>query len=93
MRLIREIAAALNSDRVQLKALADGTGVILNLESSQVLSLNDSGMCIVDRIQKGAQTEDELIEALTAEFEVDIDTAREDIALLVAGLHAELAGA
>ena len=90
MTLISEVAAALNSDRVLLKALADGSGVLLDLDGSQVLSLNDSGMCIVEHIRMGLETAEELVEALTAEFEVDAETARHDIDSLLVGLHSEL---
>ena len=50
-------------------------------------------MCIVQCIQQGAETEEELVAALTSEFEVDSETAREDIANLLAGLHADLSKA
>jgi hypothetical protein len=91
MKLIAEIAAALASDRVLLETLDDGSGVILNLEGSQVLSLNDSGMCVVESIRRGLATAEELVEALMDEFEVDADTARRDIDSLIVGLHHELA--
>ena len=90
MTLISEVAAALNSDRVLLKALADGSGVLLDLDGSQVLSLNDSGMCIVRHIVGGLETSEQLVEALTSEYEVDAETARRDIDSLLVGLHSEL---
>lgn len=93
MTVIPAIAAALESDRLLFKTLTDGSGVVLDLEGSRVLALNATGMFVVKRIQQGFTALEDLVEALTAEFEVDTETARRDIDSLLAALHSQLPNA
>lgn len=79
MRILEDIAAALSSDLCLSKTLDDGTGVVLELESSRVLALNATGMFLVDEILKGAGTLGDLVDALTTSFEVDRETAENDV--------------
>ena len=79
MNPISEIAAALASEQVLQKTLADGSGVILDLSSSRVRALNTTGIFIVDQIREGATTENQIVDLLTTEFEVDAKTARLDL--------------
>lgn len=83
MNPITEIAAALASEQVLQKSLADGSGVILDLSSSRVLALNTTGMFIVDQIREGATTETLIVDLLTTEFEAEAETARLDLEKLL----------
>lgn len=63
----------------------DDEVVILDVPSGRYFSLNAVGVVVWDRLADEA-TIDDLVAAVTAEFEVDPDTARSDIDGLVASL-------
>ncbi len=83
MRLLDEVARLLHSGRYSWKTLADGTGVVLDKAGMRVLSLNRSGMSILDAIAEGVNRREELVERLTERFEVDPVTAARDLADLL----------
>lgn len=69
----------LNRESLTLTALADGSGVLLDLKGSHVLSVNPVGMCIVQAVKAGCSTEDDLAERVCAEYEVDTVRALNDV--------------
>ena len=83
MSNLERLAELMRSDRVTRTTLVDDTGVILHLDSLQVLTLNETGIFLVERISEGMSSLELLITALTEEFEVDEPTAREDIELFL----------
>ena len=56
--------------------LADGTGVLLNLDTLFYYSLNRTGSVLWQRIEEGVVTLDELLRDTGERFEVSEDTAR-----------------
>lgn len=79
MSNLERLSELLQSDKVTRTTLVDDTGVILHLDSLQVLTLNETGMFLVERLGEGMSSVEQLITALTEEFEVDGATAREDV--------------
>ena len=79
MSNLERLSELLQSDKVTRTTLIDDTGVILHLDSLQVLTLNETGMFLVERLGEGMSSVRQLITALTEEFEVDEATAREDV--------------
>lgn len=69
---------ALQQGRVTVNPLADGGGVIVDLQGQRLLALNASGMILVLAIESGATQESELARRLVAEFAVDVDRSLED---------------
>jgi len=60
-------------------------GVIFDSQSATFCRCNDAAWLLLFRLQNGA-TMDDLVSALTAEFEVDEETANEDIVTLLHSL-------
>jgi hypothetical protein len=56
--------------------LADGTGVLLNLDTLFYYSLNRTGLVLWQRIEDGVVTLDELLRITGERFEVSEDAAR-----------------
>jgi hypothetical protein len=83
MTNLERLSELMRSDKVTRTTLVDDTGVILHLDSLQVLTLNETGMFLVERIGEGMSSVEQLISALTEEFEVDEATARGDIELFL----------
>lgn len=79
MSNLERLSDLLQSDKVTRTTLVDDTGVILHLDSLQVLTLNETGMFLVERLGEGMRSVHQLITALTEEFEVDEVTARDDV--------------
>lgn len=79
MSNLERLSELMRSDKVTRTTLVDDTGVILHLDSLQVLTLNETGMFLVERLGEGMSSVQQLITALSEEFEVDEATAREDI--------------
>ena len=90
MSRIADLSELLGSDQLTQSKLADETGVILDLDSLQVLTLNETGMFLVEELGAGARSRDELIARLVAEFEVDEETAADDVDAFVEQLAHEL---
>lgn len=90
MSRVEELVEALASDRFTRKQLADGSGVILDLEHMNVLTLNETGMFLLEEIASGVKTVDQLSERLTSVFDVDRDTAATDIEDLLSALEGVL---
>jgi hypothetical protein len=64
--------------------------VVLDVEKLQVYSLNETGNFLVECLAAGATSEEELVERLVAEFEVELERAREDVRAFVDELTAKL---
>ena len=76
---LARIGALLQSDRLTRTALADGSGVILDVDGMSVLSLNGTGQFIVAALAEGMDDRRDLVRRIVAEFEVDEDTAAADL--------------
>ena len=85
------IARALRSGRFAMTRLGDGSGVLLDIEGNQVLSLNETGMFLLDAIAAGTAGEDALLSAMLGAFDVDETTARADLDRFLAELRERLA--
>jgi hypothetical protein len=90
LRDLPELAAALTSERFSHASLADGSGVILDIDGMLVLTLNETGEALVRALLAGAADEAELVTRLVTEFEVEASRARDDVAAFVAELDARL---
>ncbi len=62
-----------------LTELGDGSGVILDLDGHQVLTLNVSGVMLVQAIAEGTLALEDLVAVLIGRFDVDRDTAERDV--------------
>jgi len=65
------------SDQVLMQKVAD-EAVLLDLESQSYFGLDPVGTLIWESITKG-ESEEEIVTHITAEFDVDSDTARGDL--------------
>lgn len=55
-----------------------------NIDFSKVITLNETSRFIWDKLKDGVDSVDSLVGALTSEYEVDEQTARNDIEALIA---------
>ncbi len=74
-----ELAAYLAQPEVTLTVLADGSGVILDIAASQVITLNDTGVLLAEALRDGVASSEELVDQLTTSYEVDQADARADV--------------
>ncbi len=79
MRALPELARLLRSSRYSHQELADGSGVVLDLTGMRVWSLNRTGMAVFGSIVAGVDRREDLIDRLTAAFDVDAPTAAADL--------------
>lgn len=84
------IAQYLQDNRLTYTQLADRTAIVLLLDGRQVLSLNESAVCIVEALRAGVTDEEELVAGLISEFEVDEATARRDVSAFLRTLEQHL---
>lgn len=84
------LAAKLNSERFTHTHLADGTGVILDIDGMHVLTLNETGEFLIAAVLAGARDGGELADRMVAEFEVDAPQAQADVAAFIAVLRTHL---
>ena len=77
----------LTSDQISSKVA--GETVILNHSKGAYYGLNEVGVLVWDNLEKGPQTLDALCEAVTSEYEVDPETCKSDIDVLLKDLISE----
>jgi hypothetical protein len=80
---IEDLARLLESKTITFTKLADESGIVLDTDTAQVFSLNESAAFLIDALGNGARTRDDLVKSLVDEFEVDESTAREDVEAFV----------
>ena len=89
MSRIEELSRLLASEEeFTQQKLSDQTGVILDVDSLQVFSLNPTGQFLVDCLRQCVATERDLVESLVAEFDVGEDVARTDVEAFLGELEA-----
>lgn len=76
---LEEIRKALDLPDIMDTRLADGSGVLMNIESRRVVSLNETGLFLLDNIRDGRVGVEQLVEKLTEEFIVSSKDAEEDV--------------
>ncbi len=79
MRRVVDLSRLLSSDAVSQTRLADHSGVLLDIDSLRVYSLNETGMCLVEALREGVDDHDALVQRIIEEFEVDRATAAADV--------------
>ena len=84
------LAAALSSERFAHTALADGTGVVLDIQGEQVLTLNESSEFLVAAMLGGCSDEGELVARLIKRYAVDSPQAQRDLAAFLTGLQKQI---
>jgi len=89
MDSIEKMREALQSDRVTINALDDGSGARLDVDGEQLISLNRTGIRLARYLDEGAATLDAVRDRLVEEFEIDPDRPERD----ARAFFAELAGA
>jgi hypothetical protein len=89
---IDELRTKLSSHEVTTMALRDGTGVLVNLSGMEVLTFNETGMFLCQRVAGGAPDVEALASALVEEFEVDRATAMASATAFLQELASALGG-
>jgi hypothetical protein len=79
MRRAVDLSRLLSSEAVSQTRLADHSGVILDIDSLQIFSVNETGMCLVEALREGIDDHDGLVRRIVDEFEVDRETAARDV--------------
>jgi hypothetical protein len=75
---VARLGALIRSDRFSRAKLTDMTGVMVDAVGMRMLSLNETGMFLVEELVSGLGVE-ALVEGLVREFNVSSPVAREDL--------------
>jgi len=81
--MVPALAAYLAQPEISLTVLADGSGVILDIGASQVITLNDTGVFLTEALKDGACSSEDLLKQLTDAYEVDTAEAEADVVAFV----------
>jgi hypothetical protein len=76
---LARLAQLLASGRLRVRKLVDDSGVALDTSNGHVSLLNETATFIVEQIEAGATTPEQLVGRLTAAFEIDVATAARDL--------------
>lgn len=90
MTTLGDIRSALASGQFTQKKLADGSGVLLDIDGMRVIRLNRTGMFLLEEIHQGARATADLVNSLTASFEVESEEAQRDVRSLLEDLGRQL---
>ena len=83
---IEKLAAMLATDELTTTKLVDGTGVILDVDSLQVFTLNETGMFLVEAMGEGFADRDGVVARMVENFEVEDDEAGVDVDAFIGDL-------
>lgn len=75
---IDPIRQAIESKRLTVNRLDDGTAVLLDIEGEKLMTLNASALRLIDWIEIGVDSVEELGNRLTEIYEVDLERATAD---------------
>jgi len=78
-RALSSVASYVRSGQLSITALADGTGVVLDVETMSAYALNCTGMLLLSRILSGTESIQELSEVLTDTYKVTPGEAHQDV--------------
>lgn len=84
------IAQALEKERLTINPLDDGSGVVLDVDDEQLLTMNATGITIVQAIADGARDIEAIADVITARFEIDEQAAREDVRAFIDNVAGQL---
>ena len=90
MATIRLLEEMFSRDRLTNTRLADGSGVMVDTSTLQLLAVNETGQALVDALKGGARSTGELVARLVDEFEVDQTSAAKDVASFIEALRSLL---
>lgn len=76
---ISKISQALSSERLTINRLDDGSGVVLDVQREQLVSMNRTGLMIIEAIAAGASGEAEIAEHLGQSFRIPLERAEQDV--------------
>ncbi|WP_439556652.1 PqqD family protein [Dyadobacter sp.] len=77
----------LTSDQISSKVA--GETVILNHNKGAYYGLDEVGVLIWDTLEKGPQTIEELCDVVVSEYDIDLDTCKNDVDTLLKDLISE----
>lgn len=63
--------------------LADGTAVVLHLDTKFYYTLNPTGLTVWRSLEKGPQAVDAIVKEIVREYEVDSDAASKDVTTIL----------
>jgi hypothetical protein len=90
MDVLERLGASLQEETLTVTKLVDDTGVLLDVDSLQVFSLNETGMFVVEEVGRGLRDRRRLVERIVGEFEVDEAAAQSDLEGFLSELEAVL---
>lgn len=79
MEVLELLGESLRRETLTATKLVDDTGVLLDVDSLQVFSLNETGMFVVEEVGRGVTERERLVERIVAVFEVNEEMARQDL--------------
>lgn len=87
---IERVSHALAAGRLTISRLDDGSGVVLDVVGEQLLTMNATGLAIVQAIEAGADSEQAVAEWVAARFEVPVGRVLVDVRRFVIKLDKTL---
>ncbi|AKS42512.1 PqqD family protein [Wenzhouxiangella marina] len=80
------IADAFDAGRLALTVLDDGSGVLLDQDAEALISLNATGLVLVEALKAGCRDEGQLADRLVERFRVDRPRAEADVTAFLRAL-------
>jgi len=75
---LETVRTALDDGRLTINALDDGSGVLLDIEGEQLMTLNRTGLAMVQAVADGVDSEAAIGERIAADYEVEAERAAAD---------------
>lgn len=79
---VETLRSLLEQDTCTMTVMADGTGVLLDLRNESLLTFNETGVFMCERIKQG-DTPAAIVAQVVGTYQVDQATAQADVAVFV----------
>lgn len=86
------IANALSSGRLSINSLDDGSGIVLDMEREQMMTMNASAIRLMQAIADGSITLEALTGVLSRHYEISVESASRDVQSFVQQTARQLQG-
>lgn len=87
---IQSIADHLETGRLTLTIMDDGSGVLLDTEREALFSLNATGLVLIQQIRAGAKNIEDIAAVVAERFQVGPEQARRDAVRFLTDINATL---
>ena len=84
---LKQVFEKIHKNQLSSTTLADGSGVLLNVENNQVLTFNMTGLTIFEALKSGINKHEDIVKKIVDSFEISSEQATFDLNTFIQELN------